>query len=416
MHYQLSTLSNGLRVITDSMPDVRSVALGVWADAGSRDEHSNEAGAAHFLEHLLFKGSDKLSARQIAEAFDAVGGRSNAFTSKEQTCYWARLRDDDLPLGLDILSEMVRRPAFRQTEIDSEKHVVLEEINMNDDDPTDVAYEEFAQALWKGHALERPVLGTKTSISDMTRDDIHGFWARRYHAGATVVAVAGRVDHAAIVEQAEAHFGDWHAADSTHDHQPATVTSRVRVRPRDTEQTHLVIGGEGLPSGDDRRFAFGLLNHVMGGGMSSRLFREIREQRGLAYAVYSFKFPYADSGGYGVYVGTTPTQVEEVLHLIAGEIKKLVADGITSDELERAKGHTQGSLALSQEDPNSRMIRLGRDEIGGLEHLSLDETLTRYQAITLEAVHEVAADLLTGPQVIGATGPHEASELEPFVA
>ena len=416
MHYELTTLPNGLRVITDTMPDVRSVALGVWADAGTRDERPNEAGAAHFLEHLLFKGSERLSAQEIAEAFDAVGGRSNAFTSKEQTCYWARLRDDDLPLGLDILAEMVRRPAFRQSEIDSEKHVVLEEINMNEDDPTDVAYEEFARALWKDHALERPVLGTRESISGMSRDDINSFWSRRYHAGATVVAVAGRVDHAALVDQAEEHFGDWHTEESTHEHGPATISPRVGVRHRDTEQTHLVIGGEGLQRGDDRRFAFGLLNHVMGGGMSSRLFREIREQRGLAYAVYSFKFPYADSGGYGVYVGTTPTQVEQVLHLIGDERKKLIADGITAAELERAKGHVQGSLALSEEDPNSRMIKLGRDEIAGIEHLSLDEILARYDEVTLKDVHSVAEELFTGPQVIGATGPHEASELEPFVA
>ena len=416
MHYQLSTLSNGLRVISDSMPDVRSVALGVWADAGTRDEHATEAGAAHFLEHLLFKGSERLSAQEIAESFDAVGGRSNAFTSKEQTCYWARLRDDDLPLGIDILAEMVRRPAFRQNEIDSEKHVVLEEINMNEDDPTDVAYEQFVQALWKGHALERPVLGTKQSITAMTRDDISGFWSRRYHSAATVVAVAGRLDHGALVELAEQHFGDWHASESPHDHAPAAVAARVAVRPRETEQTHLVIGGEGLKQGDDRRFAFGLLNHVMGGGMSSRLFREIREQRGLAYAVYSFKFPYADSGGYGVYVGTTPNQTEQVLHLIGDEFKKLIADGITSEELLRAKGHVQGSLALSEEDPNSRMIRLGRDEIAGLEHLSLDETLERYEAVTLSDVHDVATELLSGPKVIGATGPHDVAELEPFVA
>jgi predicted Zn-dependent peptidase len=230
------------------------------------------------------------------------------------------------------------------------------------------------------------------------------------------VAVAGRLNHAALVELAEEHFGDWHTQESSHDHAPAVVTARVRVRPRETEQTHLVIGGAGLKQGDDRRFAFGLLNHVMGGGMSSRLFREVREQRGLAYAVYSFKFPYADSGGYGVYVGTTPTQTEQVLHLIEGEFKKLIADGITADELQRAKGHVQGSLALNQEDPNSRMIRLGRDEVAGLEHLSLDETLEGFEAVTLGDVHAVATELLSGPKVIGATGPHDVASLEPFVA
>ena len=228
--------------------------------------------------------------------------------------------------------------------------------------------------------------------------------------------MAGPLDHAGLTELAEQHFGDWHTEESPHDHSPASFQARVGVRHRDTEQTHLIIGGEGLQRGDDRRFAFGLLNHVMGGGMSSRLFREIREQRGLAYAVYSFKFPYADSGGYGVYVGTTPSQTEQVLHLIGDEFKKLIADGITSDELDRAKGHVQGSLALSEEDPNSRMIRLGRDEIAGLEHLSLDETLAGYDRVTLTDVHAVASELLSGPKVIGATGPHEVTELEPFVA
>ncbi|MBT8216995.1 MAG: insulinase family protein [Acidimicrobiia bacterium] len=415
MHYELSALPNGLRIITDTMPDVRSVALGVWVDAGTRDEFPNEAGAAHFLEHLLFKGSDRLSAQQIAEAFDAVGGRSNAFTSKEQTCYWARLRDEDLPLGINILTEMVRRPAFRQNEIDSEKHVVLEEINMNEDDPTDVAYEEFSRVLWRGHDLERPVLGTRESITAMTRADISEFWARRYHAGSTVVAVAGRVDHAALRDQVEEHFGDWHSQETGHLHSPAAVEPSVAIRHRDTEQTHLVIGGEGLARGDERRYAFGLLNHVMGGGMSSRLFREIRELRGLAYSVYSFRFPYADSGGFGVYVGTTPSQTEQVLILIRDEFKKLIADGITEDELARAKGHIQGSLALNEEDPNSRMIRLGRDEIAGQEHLSLDEALARYDAVTLDDVHQVAGELLSGPKVIGATGPHDAAELEPYV-
>ena len=416
MYYELTTLTNGLRVITEEMPDVRSVALGVWADCGSRDEQPNEAGAAHFLEHLLFKGSERLSAREIAESFDAVGGSSNAFTSKEQTCYWARLRDHDLPLGLDILAEMVRRPAFRQNEIDSEKHVVLEEINMNEDDPTDVAFEQFVQALFQGHDLERPVLGTKESITDMSRDDINGFWGRRYHAGATVVAVSGSVKHNEVVRLAEEHFGDWESRTSPHDHSPASVEPQVNIRHRETEQTHLVIGGLGLVRGDDRRFAFGLLNHILGGGMSSRLFREIREQRGLAYGVYSFRFPYADAGGFGVYVGTTPSQTDQVLGLIHTEFANAIADGVTSEELERAKGHVQGSLALSQEDPNNRMIRLGREEITGDTHLSLDETLARFDAVTREDVQEIAVEFLGGPFVIGATGPNPSSELEPFIA
>lgn len=287
---------------------------------------------------------------------------------------------------------------------------------MNEDDPTDVAYEEFFRALWHGHALERPVLGTKTSIAEMSRDDIHGFWDRRYHAGSTVVAVAGNLDHEAVVALAKGHFGGWESAESQHDHIPATVEPRVGIRHRETEQTHLVFGGEGLNHGDARRFAFDLLSHVLGGGMSSRLFREIREQRGLAYAVYSFRYPHADTGGYGVYVGTTPTQTEQVLELIQTEFASVIESGVTAEELARAKGHTQGSLALADEDPNNRMIRLGRDEIAGVDHLSIDEKLARYDAVTLDDVHDVAQDILTGPKVIGATGPNEPAQLEPFVA
>lgn len=413
--YQITKLDNGVRIITDTMPDVRSVALGVWADAGSRDEKPPEAGAAHFLEHLLFKGSERLSARQIAEAFDEVGARSNAFTSKEQTCYWARMRDGDLALGIDILGEMVRRPAFRQEEIDSEKHVVLEEINMNEDDPTDVAYEEFARAMWVDHDLGLPVLGTRDSITDMTRDDIKGFWGRRYHAAATVIALAGNAAHEDVVELAQEHFGDWETGVSDHDHGPPAVESNVRIRHRETEQTHLVLGGPGLVRGDDRRFAFALMNHVLGGGMSSRLFREIREQRGLAYAVYSFHLPYADSGAWGVYVGTTPSQTAEVLGLINTELEKMVEEGITDADLARAKSHVQGSLALAEEDPNTRMVRLGRDEISGVEHLTLDETLARFEATTRDDVHQVAKSLLDSSRVIGATGPNDPEELERFL-
>lgn len=413
--YQITKLDNGARIITDHMPDVRSVAIGVWADAGSRDERSPEAGAAHFLEHLLFKGSERLSARDIAEAFDEVGARSNAFTSKEQTCYWARMRDGDLALGVDILAEMVRRPAFRQNEIDSEKQVVLEEINMNEDDPTDVAYEEFARAMWPDHDLGRPVLGTRDSITNMTRDDIMGFWGRRYHAAATVVALAGNAEHAAVVDLVQEHFGDWETGVSEHDHLPPEVQSTVRVRHRETEQTHLVLGGPGLVRGDDRRFAFSLMNHVLGGGMSSRLFREIREQRGLAYAVYSFHLPYADSGSWGVYVGTTPHQTGSVLELINAELDKMISEGIGDAELTRAKSHVQGSLALSEEDPNTRMVRLGRDEISGVEHLTLDETLARFEAVTREDVLDVAKAVLDTPRVIGATGPNDPDDLKQFL-
>ncbi len=415
MHYNLTILPGGVRVITEPMPEIRSVAIGCWVDTGTRDELLAEAGCSHFLEHLLFKGSERLSARDISEAFDAVGAQSNAFTSKEYTCFWARLRDADLTLGLGLLAEMLRRPAFREAEIDSERYVVLEEINMNEDDPADVAHEEFTQALWAGHELERPVLGTRDSILDMGRDAIHGYWQRRYTPGALVVAVAGHLDHEEVVSRVATEFGDWEGATEGHRSGEPEFAARVRVRRRDTEQAHLVLGGPGLRRDDKRRFAASLLNHVLGSGMSSRLFREIREQRGLAYAVYSFRLPYLDTGGWGIYAGTTPSQAPEVLGLLRAEIADIAANGITAEELERAKGHVKGSLAISMEDANSRMTALGRAELTGVEHLGIEELVARFDAVADDDVVEVAREVFSGPFALGATGPFDAEDLEEYV-
>jgi predicted Zn-dependent peptidase len=417
VHYDLTTLPNGLRVISETMPSLRSVALGCWVDTGTRDENGNEAGVSHFLEHLLFKGSEKLSARDVSETFDAIGAESNAFTSKETTCYWARLLDQDLGTGLDVLSEIIQRPAFRPHEIDAERQVVIEEINMSEDDPDDVAHENFTMAAFAGHNLEAPVLGTRDSIRGMSRDDIDGYWKRRYGAGSLVVAAAGSVDHGGLVAMIEERFGDW-AGDAVH-HELSSVEheSKVRVTHRETEQAHVVLGGPGLERADDRRWAFEVLNHVVGGGMSSRLFREIREERGLAYAVFGFRLSYADNGAWAVYVGTTPSQTDTCLDIIREELAKVVAEGITVDELDRAKGSMRGGLALSTEGANSRMIRLGRDELSGMPHLSVDERLAKIEEIDLDEVKAVAGDLYGSPtRMIGAVGPFEAGDLEPHLS
>ncbi|HEY4606096.1 MAG TPA: pitrilysin family protein [Acidimicrobiia bacterium] len=416
MHYDLTTLPSGLRVITEPMPSVRSVALGCWVDTGTRDELPNEQGASHFLEHLLFKGSEKLSARQVSEIFDAIGAESNAFTSKESTCYWARLLDQDLGTGFDVLSEMIQRPAFRQNEIDAERQVVIEEINMNEDDPDDVAFENFTTAVFVDHPLEAPVLGTKESIRAMTRDDIHGYWKRRYGAGSMVVAAAGSIEHQTVVDMVAERFGDWSGEGVDHEHGPTAPWPVVKITHRDTEQAHLVIGGKGLNRSDERRWSFEVLNHVLGSGMSSRLFREIREERGLAYAVYGFKMAYADAGAWGVYIGTTPNQVDTVMKVIRDELTKVVDEGITTEELDRAKGSMRGGLALALEDPNSRMVRLGRDELVGMPHLSVDERLAKLEAVTLEDVQTIAGDLFTGQRMIGAVGPFDEGELDHYLA
>ncbi len=415
MHYDLTTLPNGLRIITQQMPSIRSVAIGCWVDAGSRDEEPIEAGASHFLEHLLFKGSDRLPARHISEAFDAVGARNNAFTSKEYTCYWARLRSADLPLAVDILSEMLQRPAFRQSEIDSERHVVLEEINMNEDDPTDVAHEQFVTAMWADHPLAPPVLGTPESINAMTRQTIHDYWHRRYTPKTTVVAAVGDLDHDALVALVAEHMGVWEGPALERVSVAPVVGPKVKVRRRDTEQSHIVFGTEGLSRGDDRRFAITVANHVLGGGMSSRLFREIREDRGLAYAVQAFRMPFLDTGAAAVYVGTTPSQTFEVLKLVRTELDKVMADGITADELERAKGNIKGSLALSLEDTNGRMTQLGRQELTGVEHLSVDAVVARIEALTQQDILEAARIVYSGPYVLGLVGPFEESEFAELV-
>jgi len=415
MHYQLTTLPNGLRVITEQMPGIRSVSVGCWVDTGTRDENGNEAGASHFLEHLLFKGSDRLSARQIAELFDSMGAESNAFTSKDHTCFWARLLDDDLPSGLEILSEMLQRPAFRPHEIDAERQVVIEEINMSEDDPSDLAFEEFTRGVFAGHPLEAPVLGTRDSIRGITPDDISGYWKRRYGAGSTVVALAGSVEHDEVVDLVATHFSDWAGDGVDHEYSRISVRPHVRSVYRDTEQSHIVIGGMGLERGDERRWAFEVLNHVLGGGMSSRLFNEIREERGLVYAVYSFRVAYADAGAWGVYAGTTPENAGTVLELVNTELAKLVEGGITEEELERARGAMRGGLALVMEDANSRMVRLGRDELIGAPHLSVDERIAKIEDVTLEQVQTVAETILTGPKVIGTVGPFRGAELESYL-
>lgn len=287
---------------------------------------------------------------------------------------------------------------------------------MNEDDPSDVVFENFITAVFAGHPLEEPVLGTRESIRGVTHDDIHGYWKRRYGAGSMVLAAVGSVDHDEVVEMAAERFGDWSGDGVDHQFAEATVEPRVNLTRRETEQAHLVIGGPGMRRDDERRWAFEVLNHVMGSGMSSRLFQEVREQRGLAYAVYGFKLSYADTGAWGVHVGTTPSQTETALTVIQDELAKVVADGITHGELERAKGSMRGGLALSLEDPNSRMVRLGRDELAGMPHLSVDERLEKLEGVTLEMVQDVAADIYGAPtRVIGAVGPFEEHDLDKYL-
>ena len=406
-----TTLDNGIAVVTERMPDVRSVTAGFWVGTGSRDESPELFGASHFLEHLLFKGTPTRSARSISEDVDAVGGDMNAFTTKEYTAFYVRLLAESLDLGLDILSDILWNPAFRPDEVETERQVILEEILMRDDEPSDLVHELFAEALYPSHPLGLEVLGDEDSIKGMSRDDIRGFFAEHYRPGNIVFAAAGLLDHDDVCEGISRRFAG-----------PSGGAPPVRVAPsvppvpsvvcrRSTEQAHIVIGCTAFDRHSTDRYALAALNHVLGGGLSSRLFQTIREERGLAYSVYSYRVAFDDAGALAVYAGCTPARVGEVRRLISEELDRLAADGIAERELDVAKGHLKGEMALSLEDSAARMSRVGRSLLVHGEILEVDSLAARIDDVTLDDVARVAADVLSRPRVVAAVGPLDESAL-----
>ena len=410
-----TVLPGGLRVITESLPAVRSAAFGIWAGVGSRDEVPGYIGATHYLEHLLFKGTRRRTALDISAAMDAVGGELNAFTAKEYTCYYARVLDADLPLAIDVLSDMVTGSLLEPKEVDAERGVILEEIAMNDDDPTDTVHEAFAVQLFGDTPLGRPILGSVDSINAITRDQIAAHYAAKYTPDHLVVAASGRVDHDEVVELTRAAFepvltGDAApvkprlAGDGPAWGNPGTG---VRLVSRTIEQANLVLGCEGLARTDDRKYALGVLNAALGGGMSSRLFQEVREKRGLAYSVYSFSSQHADTGVWGVYVGCLPAKADEVLAICRDEVAKVIDGGLTDAELDRGKGQLRGSIVLGLEDPSSRMSRLGKSELVYPNLEPVDEVLAAIEAVSHDEIRAVAADVLARPKALAVVGPFD---------
>jgi predicted Zn-dependent peptidase len=403
---------SGLRVITERMPGVRSVALGLWVLAGSRDEPPPISGSSHFLEHLLFKGTKTRSARDIAEAFDAVGGEANAFTAKEYTAYYARVRDRDLPMAVEHLADMLRNSVLRTSDFDAERRVILEEINVHEDTPDDLVHDVFTETLWPGHPLGRPILGTKQSIQGATRDQVRRFYRRHYVPGNVVVVAAGNLRHQALLDLVAEHMDpgrvrtDGPAAWNVRAASRAPVPSgRSIVKRRKTEQAHICVGTSGLSRVDPDRFAFGVVNTALGGGMSSRLFQEVRERRGLAYSVYSYHSMYAEAGLFCAYAGTTPGRAKEVLAIMRGELEQVASQGLQPAEFERAKGHVKGALVLSLEDPAGRMSRLGKSEIGHGETLTVNQLLARIQAVTPGDARRAAERVLSQPMTTTVLGP-----------
>ena len=418
MAIRRTEFGSGLRVITERMPGVRSVTLGFWVLAGSRDEPPPISGSSHFLEHLLFKGTRSRSARDIAEAFDAVGGDVNAFTAKEYTCFYARVRDRDLPMTVEHLSDMLRHSVLRQADFESERRVILEEINVHEDTPDDLVHDLFVEALWPEHPLGRPILGSKRSIRAATRDQVRRFYRRHYVPGHLVVVAAGNLDHDHLVELLVEHMdagpirsegpANWNLRKTG---APPAPSGRSVVRRRDTEQAHICIGTSGLSRTDPDRFAFGVVNTAIGGGMSSRLFQEVREGRGLAYSVYSYHTMYAEAGLFCAYVGTTPGRARQVLSIVRREIEDVAERGLAQEEFERAKGHMRGSLVLSLEDPGGRMSRLGKSEISHGETLTVNQLLSRIAAVTPEDARRAARRVLSQPMTTTVLGPFDRRAL-----
>ena len=404
-------LPGGLRVVTEAMPGVRSASVGIWVGVGSVDETPSVAGASHYLEHLLFKGTRRRSALDIASALDAVGGEFNAFTEKEHTCFYATVIDRDLPLAVDIVSDVVLDATITAADVEVERNVVLEEIAMRDDDPSDLVHDDFSTTLFGDTPIGRPILGTVESIQALTRAQVAGYYHRRYQPRSMVVAAAGAVDHASVVRQVRAAFADRLDAAEEPDGLRAGPLVRadghalINVRNDDTEQANIVLGTVGLARHDPRRFALGVLSTALGGGMSSRLFQSIREQRGLAYSTYSFTSQYAGTGQFGLYAGCQPGKAEEVLGLMRTELDDVAANGLREEEIERAKGQARGSMVLGLEDPGARMTRIGKSELAFGEILGVDDLIARLDAVTSADVSALASELLGQPRSLSIVGP-----------
>ena len=389
------TLDNGLRLLTETMGQVRSVSLGVWLTRGSRDESNAQSGIAHFVEHMLFKGTPSRSAEDIAQAIDSIGGQLDAFTAKEYASYYVKVLDQHLPLAVDILSDIVMHPAFQQVDIEREKKVVLEEIKMVEDTPDDLVHEMFTQSFWEGHPLGRPILGSRETVEAFTHQSLREYFESAYTAGNIIVSAAGNIDHARVRELILSAFQSMPSSASRPPDTPPTVVPQVIVRNKDLEQSHICVGASSYPQNHDDRYSSYVLNTMLGGSMSSRLFQNIREKRGLAYSVFSGLSAYRDAGNLTIYAGCANDAVSEVIDLMIVELRQIKLAPTADSELRRAKDHLKGSLMLSLENTSSRMSHLARQEIYFERQFGLDETLDGIERVTTDDVLRVAKDLFS---------------------
>lgn len=401
-----NTLTNGLRVITERMPQVRTAAVGIWVGAGSRYEPEHQHGISHFLEHLFFKGTAQRSALEIAQAADDIGGQMNAFTDREQTVFYVKVLSAHLDQALGIYADMLLHSTLASEFIERERQVITEEIKSYEDSPDELVQDLFAQTVWDGHPLGRPVIGTLTTVNSLTRDDFVGFIHRHYRPDNAVVAVAGDIDHDQVVQMIERHFGDWTGNAPRAADDPPRPQADVATRMKETEQVHLCLGTLGLAQRDEGRYALSLLDHLLGGGMSSRLFQEIRERRGLVYTIASYASSYRDAGLFVVYAGMSPDAGPEVIRLTLEELEKVKLDLVDESELQRAKESLKGSLMLSLESTGSRMSKLARSEVYHGRQISLDELISRIDAVTAADLQTMANEIFHPRRLsMAAIGP-----------
>ena len=412
MSVKRSVHSSGLRIVTEEVPSVRSAAVGIWVNVGSRDEAPATAGASHFLEHLLFKGTTSRTALEISSSIESVGGEMNAFTSKEYTCFYARVIDTDLPMAIEVVSDLITSSIVTALDVDAERKVVLEEIAMRDDDPSDLVNDLFSDTYYGDTQIGRPILGTIDSIKGMSRNTVFNYYKKKYLPQDLVVAVAGNIKHkkvVAMVEQALSrdNFLDVLAAPVIRPNIPIKNTKQqsVGLMYKKSEQAHMFYGMEGVARADDRRFAMGVISAALGGGMSSRLFQEIREKRGLAYSVYAYAQQFAGSGVLGFYAGCNPTKAIEVVEIIRSVLSDVADNGMTHEEIERAKGAVRGSLVLSQEDTGSRMSRIGKNEIVYGQVMDFDDILKAISRVSAQDIREIASEFLVKTPTLALVGP-----------
>ena len=412
MFYRRTILDNGVTVMSEEMDAVRSVAIGIWFAVGSRDESSPEAGMSHFMEHMMFKGTPSRTAAQISESFDRLGGELNAFTAKEYTCYYARVLDEHVPTAIEILSDMCVSSLLDEESCTNEREVVIEEIARMEDTPDDRIHELFANTLWPDHPIGLPILGKRETVGSFGHDASVTFRQRHYLTGNTVVAAAGHVDHDALVELAQRFLTMPAGPRSSRPAAHAPSVSRLAVLEKDTEQAHICWGVSGLNAHHEDRFTLAIVDSILGGGMASRLFQEIREKKGLAYAVYSFHALYQDTGQFTVYAGTRPSNAEQVIRLIQAEAERVRTQGVTAEELDRSKQSIKGHLVLGLESTRNRMTRLGKNEVTGGEILSVDEVIRRVDTVTDADIKRVANEVLSAEKVLAVIGPFTADDLQ----